>query len=137
FFWENILEKEDLVNTTNLQQEYSTLVILISEDVNGIAFFGYGYYAKNQDTLKAVNVDFGEGAVEPSLDTIAEEGDYAPFTRPVFTYLNVNHAEEKAQVLDYAIYVMEEARTFAGDAGFAPIPDEEADALVEELEALR
>src|SRR5699024_4744255 len=28
FFWENILEKEDLVDTTNLQQEYSTLVNL-------------------------------------------------------------------------------------------------------------
>lgn len=137
FFYENILEEQDLRDDVNLQQEYSTLVTLISEDVNSIGFFGFGYYVNNQDSIQAVNVDFGDGPVEPSLDTIAEDGDYADFTRPVFTYLNMNHAEEKAQVLDFAIYVMEEARNFAGDAGFAPIPDAEADALVEELEALR
>ncbi|HLR75638.1 MAG TPA: substrate-binding domain-containing protein, partial [Virgibacillus sp.] len=125
FFWENILDKEDLVDTTNLQQGYSTLVNLISEDVNGIAFFGYGYYANNQDTLKAVNVDFGEGPVEPSLDTIAEDGDYAPFTRPVFTYLNVQHAKDKPQVLDYAQFVINNMNEFAGETGFAPISNEE------------
>ena len=125
FFWENILEEKDLVSTTNLQQEYSTLVNLISEDINGIAFFGYGYYASNQDTLKAVNVDFGDGPVEPSLDTIAEDGDYAPFTRPVFTYLNVQHAKEKPQVLDYAKFVVNNINDFASETGFAPLPEDE------------
>lgn len=136
FFWENILEKEDLVDTINLQQEYSTLVNLISEDINGIAFFGFGYYVNNQDVIKAVNVDFGDGPVEPSLDTIAEDGDYALFTRPVFTYLNVDHAKEKPQVLDYAIYAMEHINTFAGEAGFAPIPDEEVEENIEFLKNL-
>ena len=28
------------------------------------------------------------------------------YTRPVFTYLNVDHAKEKPQVLDYATYVL-------------------------------
>lgn len=137
FFWENILEKEDLVDTTNLQQEYSTLVNLISEDVNGIAFFGYGYYANNQDTLKAVNVDFGEGPVEPSLDTIAEDGDYAPFTRPVFTYLNVQHAKDKPQVLDYAQFVINNMIEFAGETGFAPISDEEISEYEQFLDELK
>src|SRR5699024_8548789 len=91
FFWENILEEKDLVPTINLQQEYSTLVNLISEDVNGIAFFGFGYYVNNTDKLRAVSVDFGQGPIEPSLETIAEDGDYAPFTRPVFTYLNIEN----------------------------------------------
>ncbi len=137
FFWENILEKADLVDTINLQQEYSTLVNLISEDINGIAFFGFGYYVNNQDKLQAVHVDFGNGPVEPSLDTIAEDGDYAPFTRPVFTYLNVNHAKEKPQVLDYAIYAMNHVNEFAGETGFAPLPDEEIQAYVEFLEGLK
>src|SRR5699024_9654734 len=39
FFWENILEEEDLVSSVNLQQDYSTLVNLIAEDVNGIRPF--------------------------------------------------------------------------------------------------
>ncbi|SHG50637.1 PstS family phosphate ABC transporter substrate-binding protein [Ornithinibacillus halophilus] len=137
FFYESILEEQDLVDDVNLQQDYSTLVTLVSEDVNGIGFFGFGYYVNNQDKLNAVHVDFGDGPVEPSLDTIAEDGDYAGFTRPVFTYLNVNNAKEKPQVLDYAIYVMNSVNDFAGETGFAPIPEDEASKLVEELEALK
>ncbi|WP_047985705.1 PstS family phosphate ABC transporter substrate-binding protein [Ornithinibacillus californiensis] len=136
FFYETIMEEQDLVGDINLQQEYATLVTLVSEDVNAIGFFGFGYYDSNKDSLNAVAIDFGEGAVTPSLDTIAEDGDYAGFTRPVFTYLNVNNAKEKPQVLDYAIYVMENNNRLAGETGFAPIPEEEAQALVDELKAL-
>ncbi len=137
FFYENVLEKEDLVDSVNLQQDYSTLVNLVSEDKNGIAFFGFGYYVNNTDKLEAVHVDFGNGAVEPSLDTIAEDGDYAPFTRPVFTYLNVNHATAKPQVLDYAIYLMNNINTFAGETGFAPIPEAEVNENIQFLNGLK
>lgn len=137
FFYENILEEQDLVSDINLQQDYSTLVTLVAEDKNAIGFFGFGYYDSNKDKVKAVSIDFGDGPVEPSLDTIAEDGDYAGYTRPVFTYLNVNHAKEKPQVLDYAIYVMNNVNKFAGETGFAPIPEEEAKSLVSDLEALK
>ncbi|WP_010648622.1 PstS family phosphate ABC transporter substrate-binding protein [Oceanobacillus massiliensis] len=137
FFYENILEEQDLVESIDLQQEYSTLVTLVSEDTNAIGFFGFGYYDSNKDKVQATSIDFGDGPVAPSLDTIAEDGDYAGFTRPVFTYLNVNQAKEKPQVLDYALYVMNNTNAFAGETGFAPIPEEEAQALVEELEALK
>lgn len=125
FFFESILEENDLKDSVNLQQEYSSLVNLISEDVNGIGFFGFGYYVNNTDKLQAVHVDFGNGAVEPTLTTIAEDGDYADFTRPVFTYLNVNLAKEKPQVLDFATYLLENMNEFAGETGFAPIPEDE------------
>lgn len=137
FFYEKILDKQDLVDTVNLQQDYSTLVNLVSEDKNGIAFFGFGYYTNNTDKLQAVSVDFGNGPVEPSLDTIAEDGEYADFTRPVFTYLNVNHAKEKPQVLDYAIYAVNNVNTFAGETGFAPIPDAEVQANIDFLNGLK
>lgn len=137
FFYENVLDKQDLADQVKLEQDYSTLVNLVSEDKNGIAFFGFGYYVNNDDKLQAVHVDFGNGAVEPSLDTISEDGEYADFTRPVFTYLNVDNAKEKPQVLDYALYVMNNVNTFAGETGFAPIPEEEAQANVEFLNGLK
>lgn len=137
FFWENILEEEDLVGSVNLQQEYSTLVNLIAEDEYGIGFFGYGYYVNNQDKLQAVHVDFGDGAVEPTIDTIAEDGDYASFTRPVFTYLNVDNAKDKPEVLDYSIYALENINTFAGETGFAPLPEEEIKENLDFLEGLQ
>ncbi|WP_428909123.1 PstS family phosphate ABC transporter substrate-binding protein [Niallia sp. Krafla_26] len=138
FFWENILEEKDLAET-NLQQEYSTLVDLVSKDKNAIAFFGYGYYESNKDKLQAVSIDFGNGPVAPSVDTIgeSEEFGYSEFTRPVFTYLNTGNAKEKPQVLDYAIYTMENAREVAGETGFAPLPEEEIQASLDALNALK
>ncbi|KAB8129530.1 PstS family phosphate ABC transporter substrate-binding protein [Gracilibacillus oryzae] len=137
FFYEEILEEQDLVGDINLQQEYSTLVTLVAEDTNAIGFFGFGYFDSNKDKVSAVGIDFGEGAVVPSLDTIGEEGPYANYTRPVFTYLNVNHAQEKPQVYDYAVYVAESINEFAGETGFAPIPDEELQTQLEEIQAIQ
>ncbi|MFZ3588161.1 PstS family phosphate ABC transporter substrate-binding protein [Bacillus sp. DJP31] len=137
FFFENILDEQALVEGANLQQEYSTLVDLVSKDKNAIAFFGYGYYANNDDKLTAVKVDFGKGAIAPSLETIAEDGDYAPFTRPVFTYLNVGMAKEKPQVLDYAIYTMENAKEVAAETGFAPLSDADIQTSLDFLNGLK
>ncbi|CAM3808132.1 PstS family phosphate ABC transporter substrate-binding protein [Mesobacillus zeae] len=137
FMFEKILEEKALPEKINLQQDYSTLVDLVSKDKNAIAFFGYGYYASNKDKVNAVNVDFGKGPVEPKVETIAEDGDYAPFTRPVFTYLNKGMAKEKPQVLDYAIYTMNNSQEVAKETGFAPLPDEDVKATVEALEGLK
>ncbi|MBY6051204.1 PstS family phosphate ABC transporter substrate-binding protein [Cytobacillus firmus] len=137
FMFENILDEQDLPENINLQQDYSTLVDLVSKDKNAIGFFGYGYYDSNKDKLSAVKVDFGNGPVEPSLDTIKEDGDYAPFTRPVFTYLNTNMAKEKPQVLDYAIYTMENAQDVAAETGFAPLSDEDIQASLDALNGLK
>ncbi len=137
FFYESIVEEQDLVETIDLQQEYSTLVTLVSEDQNAIGFFGFGYYDSNKDKLNAVGIDFGDGAVVPSLDTIGEEGPYAGYTRPVFTYLNTGNAKEKPEVYDYAVYVAESINEFAGETGFAPIPEEEQQTLVENVQALK
>ncbi|MCM3091457.1 MULTISPECIES: PstS family phosphate ABC transporter substrate-binding protein [unclassified Cytobacillus] len=137
FMFENILEEQDLPENINLQQDYSTLVDLVSKDKNAIGFFGYGYYDSNKDKLAAVKIDFGNGPVEPSLDTIKEDGEYAPFTRPVFTYLNTNMAKEKPQVLDYAIYTMENAQDVAAETGFAPLSDKDVQASLDALNELK
>ena len=138
FFYEKILDEQPMVATANLQQEYSTLVDLVANDKNAIAFFGYGYYASNTDKIKAVAVDFGQGPVAPSLDTIGEDLAYAGFTRPVFTYLNAVYAAEKPQVLDFAKFVIGEGvAKYAGENGFAPIPQAQLDEYMTQLEAIK
>jgi phosphate transport system substrate-binding protein len=137
FFFDNILKKAEMVKTVNLQQEYSTLVDLVSKDKNAIAFFGFGYYVSNKDKLTAVKVDFGSGPVEPTLETIGETLPYAGFTRPVFTYLNLNYAKSKPQVLDFAKYIVTYgAPELAGENGFAPLPDEQYKAILDKLDAI-
>lgn len=139
FFFETVLDKQDMVKTANLQQEYSTLVDLVSKDKNAIAFFGFGYYVNNQNKIQAVAVDFGNGPVEPTLETIGEDLPYAGFTRPVFTYLNLTHAKEKPEVLDFAKYVVSDqgAERLAGENGFAPLPSSVYDDYAKQLDAIQ
>lgn len=139
FFWEKLLDEADMVTTANLQQEYSTLVDLVSKDKNAIAFFGFGYYVSNTDKLNAVSVDFGEGPVAPTLETIGEDLPYSGFTRPVFTYLNARYAAEKPQVLDFAKYVVSKdgCARLAGENGFAPLPDEVYAGYAAQLEEIK
>lgn len=139
FFYENILKKADMVKTANLQQEYSTLVDLVANDVNAISFFGFGYYVNNADKITAVKVDFGSGAVEPAVATIGEDLAYAGFTRPVYTYLNAKHAIEKPELLDFAKYVVspEGAARLAGENGFAPLPADVYEGYSKQIEALK
>lgn len=139
FFYEVILDKADMVKTANLQQEYSTLVDLVSKDKNAIAFFGFGYYVNNQDKLTAVKVDFGNGPVAPELATIGEDLPYAGFTRLVYTYLNADYAKERPQVLDFAKFIVspEGAAKLAGDNGFAPLPASQYEEYMTILENLK
>lgn len=139
YFYEVILGKKAMVKTSSLQQEYSTLVDLVSKDKNAIAFFGFGYYVSNKDKIKAVKVDFGKGAIEPTLETIGEALPYSGFTRPVFTYLNVNYAKSKPQVLSFAKYVVsaQGAKRLAGKNGFAPLPDTEYAKYTALLDAIK
>ena len=139
FFYENILGKKEMVKTANLQQEYSTLVDLVANDKNAISFFGFGYYVNNKDKITAVKVDFGNGPIEPTLETIGEGLPYAGFTRPVFTYLNVLRAKEKPAVLDFAKYVVSEkgAQKLAGANGFAPLPSSVYAQYMAQLEGIK
>ncbi|MDX1358471.1 MAG: PstS family phosphate ABC transporter substrate-binding protein [Clostridia bacterium] len=138
FFFEKILDEQPMVTTATLEQEYSTLVDLVSKEKNAIAFFGFGYYVSNTDKLTAVKVDFGNGPVEPTLATIGETLPYSGFTRPVFTYLNVKFALAEPQILDYAKYCVspEGFAALAGETGFAPLPDEDYAAYATQLENL-
>ena len=139
YFLETILGKQPIVKTVNLQQEYSTLVDLVSNDKNAIAFFGFGYYMNNKDKITAVKVDFGNGPIEPAIETIGETLPYSGFTRPVFTYLNVGYAKEKPQVLDFIKYVVsdEGAKKLAGTNGFAPLPDADYANYQQQLDAIK
>jgi phosphate transport system substrate-binding protein len=46
-------------------------------------------------------------------------------------------AKEKPQVLDYALFVVNNVNEFAGPTGFAPLPEAQIEEYVEFLEGLK
>ncbi|MCL9816404.1 PstS family phosphate ABC transporter substrate-binding protein [Natronocalculus amylovorans] len=57
-----------------------------------MGFGGAGYYYENEDELKLVGIDDGDGCIEPTRETI-ESGEYTPLSRPMFAYVNTNELE--------------------------------------------
>ncbi|MGI2326575.1 PstS family phosphate ABC transporter substrate-binding protein [Planococcus sp. YIM B11945] len=132
YFNEVILEEEDLVSAATLSEDDNVLVQGIQADPNAIGFFGFAYYMANQDTLKVVNI----GGIEPTHETIAS-GEYAPLSRPLFTYANNKAAAEEEVVYDFLKYTIENAGEMAEEVGYVALPEEEYEKGMKDLEALK
>ncbi|MCA9159677.1 MAG: PstS family phosphate ABC transporter substrate-binding protein [Planctomycetales bacterium] len=105
-------------------EDDSILVNGVTGDPNAIGFFGAAYFFQNLDKLRAipiVNPDSGE-PVSPNAQTI-EDGSYAPFSRPLFIYLN-HQSINQAQVEQFVEYYLAMAGTFAERVGYVPLPEQ-------------
>lgn len=98
------------------------LVNGVAGDVNAIGFFGAAYFFQNKDKLKAikiVNPDSGK-EVLPTDKTI-ENGTYAPFSRPLFIYVNRNSIN-KVQVEKFVDFYLAKAGDFSRAVGYVALP---------------
>ncbi|HSP22311.1 MAG TPA: PstS family phosphate ABC transporter substrate-binding protein [Planococcus sp. (in: firmicutes)] len=132
YFNEVILEEEELVSAATLSEDDNVLVQGIQGDKNAIGFFGYAYFVANKDTLKAVKI----GGIEPNNETI-ESGEYAPLSRPLFTYAKNESLTENEAAYNFMQYTIENAGEMADAVGYVAAPEEEYDKDMEKLEALK
>ena len=99
-------------------EDDNVLVQGIQGDLNGLAYFGYAYYAENTDKLKIVPIDSGKGPVIPTSDTVPS-GEYSPLSRPVFIYVNKD-ALDLPEVKEFIIFYMEHAIKLVTEVGYIP-----------------
>lgn len=135
YFDEVILEEKPIVEKATLSEDDNILVQGVTGDKNGIAYFGYAYYLENKDNVKIVPIDGGKGPIEPTNETI-ESGDYAPLSRPLYTYVK-NESVKRPEVYDYAKFLIENASVLAEDVGYVRLPEEEYTKDLETLEGLK
>ncbi|MGG4264243.1 PstS family phosphate ABC transporter substrate-binding protein [Peribacillus simplex] len=135
YFNEVILEEKPMVENATLSADPNVLVKGVEGDKNAIGFFGFAYYAENKDKLKIVSIDNGKGAVEPTHETI-KSGEYAPLSRPLYTYVANKSVAEKEQVADYTQFVIENAGELAEEVGYISLPEEEYQKDLDKLKEL-
>jgi phosphate transport system substrate-binding protein len=92
-------------------------------DPNALGYFGYAYFEQNSDSLKAVQIDGGNGCVAPSAETVLD-GSYTPFSRPLFIYVSTAALEEP-QVAGFVDFYLDQANaSFIEEVGYVPLGDE-------------
>ena len=120
----------------NASEDDNVIVKGVGGSPNAIGYFGYTYFEENADTLKAVEVDSGEGCVAPSAET-AQDGTYAPLSRPLFIYVNKDDYAKEKQVAAFVDFYVEQDQAISEAAKFITLNDEQRTELEAALESLK
>ncbi|MCG8350999.1 MAG: PstS family phosphate ABC transporter substrate-binding protein [Chloroflexales bacterium] len=94
----------------------------ITDNPYAIGYFGYAYYQENQDSLKLLAIDAGDGEVEATAETVAD-GSY-PLARPLYIYSSVQILQERPHVAVFINYYLTHAEEFVTEVGYFPTPQE-------------
>ena len=113
-------KKGSIRGDMQVSEDDNVLVRGVAGDEASIGFFGCAYYYENTDTLRAVPIDGGKGPVAPEPGYI-EDGSYAPFSRPLFIYVNKASAR-KPQVKAFVEYYLSVAGDMAEEVGYVRLP---------------
>ena len=98
----------------------NVLVQGVSGDTNALGYFGYAYYAQNEDKLKVIGVDGGNGCVVPSDETVSN-GTYSPLSRPIFIYVNTEKLKNSPELQAFVDYYLENTGELAAQVGYTAL----------------
>jgi len=104
-------------------EDDNVIVQGVSGSKGGLGYFGYTYFEENSDTLKALEVDSGDGCVAPGAET-AQDGTYTPLSRPLFIY-PAKASIDKPQVKAFLEFYLANDADIAEAAQFIPLNDEQ------------
>jgi phosphate transport system substrate-binding protein len=116
-------ESETLRDDVESSEDDNVLVQGVSGTEGAVGFFGYTYFEENEDTLKALEIDSGDGCVAPSAET-AQAGEYTPLARPLFIYVSNSSYVDNEAVKAYVDYYVENLADIAEIGKFIPLSDE-------------
>lgn len=109
-------KKGSIRSDMSVSEDDNILVRGVAGEQGGIGFFGCAYYFENSDKLKAVAIN----GVLPTSATI-ESGGYAPFSRPLFIYVNAK-SMDRPQVRAFVDYYLKHGPLLAEEVGYVKLP---------------
>ncbi len=124
FFMEAIGADGESRGDYTASEDDNVIVQGVSGDANGLGFFGLAYFTENQEKLKAVAIDSGDGnCVVPSVETVAD-GTYVPLSRPEFIYVKQSVADDPAIAAFVNFYISPDNANLVDEVGYVSLPQE-------------
>ena len=118
--------EEEVAPRPDYQASANDNVIIegIAGTPSSLGWVGYAFYVANEDTVKALEIDGGDGCVGPTPETIASF-EY-PISRPLFIYVNTAKMEESPAVEAFVdFYLSDEGIVSAEEVGYVPLNEED------------
>ena len=101
-------------------EDDNVLVEGVAGDSNALGFFGLAYFEQNQDRLKLVAVDGGNGCISPSPETV-QDLSYVPLSRPLFVYVNAESLT-RPEIQEFMRFYIANAAELAPEVGYVASP---------------
>ncbi len=96
----------------------------VSGGKGNLGYFGLSYAIANQERVKTVQVDSGDGCVEPTEATV-QDASYKPLSRPLLIYPSKKALQNEATAAFVKFYV-DNYEEIAKQAQFVPLTAEQA-----------
>jgi len=137
FFTDKINGEEGSQRTADVNdigEDDNATVTGVSGADGGMGYFGFSYYQENQDKVKAMQIDSGNGCVAPAAET-AQDGSYY-LSRPLFVYPSAS-ALDNETVDAFLQFYLDNINAVAELIGFIPMTAEQAQASQQKLDQLK
>ena len=93
----------------------------IESSESSLGWVGYAFYAAEQDRMKAIEIDAGEGCVAPTPETIAD-GTYPLLPQPLHLRQHGERRHNPAVASYVDLYLSEQGLATVADAGYVDLP---------------
>ena len=93
----------------------------IAGSPTSLGFVGYAFFLANQDRVKALAIDDGDGCVAPTAATIAD-GSY-PYSRYLYIYVNKASAQRPEVAAYVDLYLSEQGLQVTDRTGYIRLAD--------------
>jgi len=93
-----------------------------------LGWVGFSFFEQNQDVVKAIEVDGGEGCVAPTFETISD-GSY-PLSRSLFIYVNNAKAGESESLRTFVDFYLTDTGLLSSveEVAYVTLPDDRIEA---------
>ena len=89
-----------------------------------MGYFGLSYAIANKDKVKTLQVDGGDGCVEPTTQTV-QDASYKPLSRPLFIYPSKKALQNEATA-EFVKFYVDNYEEIATQAQFVPMTTTQA-----------
>ena len=117
-------EGQQRTDYNNVGEDDNQTVRGVSGSVGGMGYFGLSFAQENEGTVKPLQIDGGDGCVEPSTETV-QDGSYQPLGRGLFMYPSAE-ALQRPEVLAFLEFYIANQDAIAEQALFVPLTEEQA-----------
>jgi phosphate transport system substrate-binding protein len=136
YFTEAINGEEGVIRTdyNSIGEDDNAAIQGVAGDEWAMAFVPYSFVTEAGDTVKALEVDDGDGCVAPTEETV-QDGTYVPLGRPLFIYPSGEALKEEVTV-EFVRFYIDNQDEITTQATFIPMTEEQTAASKKKVEQL-